>query len=383
MVHRLRPLLIAALLLAGCGARSVLDTVDGLSEAERARLVAFDARIDADHLPALLPPEARQRVDVRPGSVVDSGLARYLPVLDAELADALADFERQSGIAPLRAFERLVLWSDAPTVDAMTEAGRRSELIFALDGATLTRLVEWIDGGGPSRLAGEAPPAEPPPADEGFDAGLFVAAFGALDAGQLAAVRAVMARDAARVESLAVGPAGELVTARGTDDDGPWTMWAFTWPGGLLTERATRIDLTDRTVALRRLAAQLDRIERAADAAARPLPPDRVVSARIAGPHPIAFDLDMGQTVGLRLTAPVEVFELDMPPQVLVAAWPTMKVALIGGLEQHLSADRGLDGFGPLIAGAIRASTLGVTDGRLTFATTLSRLEFESLLPTL
>lgn len=377
-MRRPRPLLLAlALALAACGGGpAVLDRVDGLADDDRERLTRFAVVLDAAHIAGLVPDDAPQRIEVQPRSLVESGLARYLPIVAAELAEALRDFEEESGVPALEAFDRLIFWSEAPTVDRMSRS--RAELIFAFDGGTLVELIEWME-----RSPSTADEARDADEDDGHHGAMFVAAFSALTPAQLAKVRAVMDDDPQRVASFALGPETRLVTARGGEGPEAWTMWGFSWPGGFLAERGGGGDLTDPPTAIRRLAQHLRRVERAArEAPSRP-PPDRVLSARVRGPEPVALDLDMGEQVGLRVSAPASLFALQMPPSVLVAAWPMMKPALIGGLGRGLREAGVGSGFEPLVAGAIRASELALEGGRLTLSTALPRQAFEALLPTL
>ncbi len=363
-----------AALIVGCGGGpAVLERAPGLDAADRARIVGFETTLDADRMGNLVPGDAPQRIDVRPGSLVRSGLGRYLPVLSAELGGSMRRFEDESGVPALEAFERLYFWSDALTVDALDVA--RGELLFAFDGATLIELIEWLDGS-PGDAAEED--------DAVFEGRMFVAAFSRLTPAQLARVRRVMESDPQRVETLVLGPETRLVTARGVDGTPPvaWSMWAYSWPGGFIAERAGGDGMADPAQALARLATQLRRIEDAAKARPTPPPADRVLTARIRGPDPIAVDLDMGRSVGLRVSAPAALLEQDMPPQMLVAAWPMMKLTLINGLEEGLRGS-GVADFGPLLAGVIRASTLEMRGARLIWSTTLPQREFEALLPTM
>lgn len=365
-----------ALLLAACGARGPLDRVDGLDDATRAGLLAFDARLTADHLPALLPPGARQTVDLRPASAVESGLLRYVPVLAPELGAAFDEFEARTGTPPLQAFDRLLFWSDAPTVDEMDAAGREGGVLIAARADALTGLLRALEEPAP------AEPEAPAPADA-FDVRLTLAAFAPLDAPRLATLRRLIGADDARVDRIPIGDHGELTTLRGVDESGPWSMYIYLWPGGLLAEREVRVDLTDRRTALERLRRFQHRVEQAAALATRALPPDRVLEARFVGKTPMAIDFDLGATVGLRVSAPITAFDLDMPPELLVASWPHMKTVVGRGLAQALEPAGLPRGYGPLLQRAFDASALTVDAGTLTFRTALPRAAFEQLLPTL
>ncbi len=367
-------LALAALLLGACGgAPAVLRGVDGLSDDDRARITDFDTTLDAEHIAALVPDDAPQRFDLRPGSLVESGLGRYLPILAADLAAAMRDFEAESGVPALEAFDRLLFWSAAPTVDEMTRA--RAEVLVALDGETLVELIAWM----------ERTPTSKPAEDEGDDdphtGAMFVAAFTALDPGQLATVRRVMEDDPQRVRSYALGSETRLVTARGGAPPEAWTMWAFSWPGGFMAERGITGDLADPPTALRRLAGHLRRVEAAAQARPRAQPADRVLTARVQSPEPIELELDMGERVGLQLAAPTALFDLRMPPAMLAAAWPMMRQRMVGAFERGLPGAAA--GFGPLLAGALRVSELRVDVDRFVLSTTLPRRAFEALLPML
>lgn len=369
-------------LLVGCGGGpAVLDRAPGLDAADRARIVGFETTLDADRMGTLVPADAPQRIDVRPGSLVRSGLGAYLPVLSAELGGSMRRFEDESGIPALEAFERLYFWSDALTVDALDEA--RGELLFAFDGATLVELIEWLDNT-PSSTDAADEDAQGDEDDTVFEGRMFVAAFSRLAPAQLARVRQVMDSDPQRVETFVLGPETRLVTARGAEGTPPvgWSMWAFSWPGGFIAERAPGDGMADPAQALVRLAAQLKRIDEAARARVMAQPADRVLTARVRGPDPIAIDLDMGRTVGLRISAPAALLEQDMPPAMLVAAWPMMKLTLINGLEGGLR-DSGVEDFGPLLAGVLRASALEMQGDRLVWSTTLPQRAFEALLPTM
>lgn len=375
---RIASVALATLLVACGGGPAVLDRAEGLEAADRARIVSFTATLEPAQLEALVPAGAPQRIDLRPGSLVASGLARYLPILSAELASSMRAFEDESGVPALEAFHRLLFWSEAPTVDTLDRA--RSELLFAFDGATLVELIEWLERSPSTKTA-----ADDDADDSAYAGALFVAAFSRLDGAQLAKVRSVMDADPQRVETYVLGPETRLVTARGAEGEpaARWSMWAYSWPGGFIAERASGDQLAAPGEALKRLAHHLRRIEAAADRRPSGPPADRVLTARVRGPDPIAVDLDMGETVGLSISAPAALLEDEMPPAVLVAAWPMMKITLINGLEAGLKESGiGVD-FGPLVAGAIRASALEMRGDRLVFSTALPRRAFEALLPTL
>lgn len=386
-------LLVVALLvvttLTACGARAPLDRVEGLDDATRAALVAFETRLDPDHLPAMLPPSARQTVDLRPASAVASGLLRYLPLLAPELGAAFDEFEQRTGTPPLEAFDRLLFWSDAPTVDEMNAAGREAGLLVAASGPALAAMLRSLAA--EARAAADPapdqgpdqPPEDPPTAGEAFDVRLTLAAFATLDDTQRATLDRLVAEDTQRVETIPLGPRSALSTLRGVDESGPWTMYLFVWPGGLLAERETRADLTDLGTALDRLRRMQHRIEQAAALPVRALPTDRVLEARFVGESPMAIDFDVGETVGLRLSAPVAAFDLDMPPQLLIASWPHMKTVVGNGIAQALEPAGLPAGYGPLLQQAFAASELAMVDRMLVFRTVLPRSAFEHLLPTL
>lgn len=371
---------LLALLLTACGARGPLDRVDGLDDATRQGLLAFDARLTADHLPAMLPPSARQTVDLRPQSAVQSGLLRYVPVLAPELAAAFDEFEARTGTPPLQAFDRLLFWSDAPTVDEMDAPGREGGVFIAARAEALTGLLHALEEPAPKPPdASEQAPPEP----DDFDVRLTLAAFAPLDDPQRQALRRLIAADSARVDRIDIGPHGELTTLRGVDEAGPWTMYVYLWPGGLLAEREIRADLTDPRTALERLRRLQHRVEQAAALPIRPLPQDRVLEARFVGKTPMAIDFDLGATVGLRLRAPIAAFDLDMPPELLVASWPHMKTIVGRGLAQALEPAGLPASYGPLLQRALDASELHIEAGDLSFRTALPRAAFEQLLPTL
>jgi hypothetical protein len=377
------PLLVA--LLTACGARGPLDRVAGLDDATRAALVAFDTRLAPDHLPAMLPPSAQQTVDLRPASAVASGLLRYLPLLAPELGAAFDEFEQRTGTPPLEAFDRLLFWSDAPTVAEMNAAGREAGLLVAASGPALAAMLQSLES---ETLAVTDPgpdpaPDDPPTAGEAFDVRLTLAAFATFDETERATLDRLIAEDTQRVETVPIGPHSALSTLRGVDESGPWTMYLFIWPGGLLAEREVRADLTDLRTALERLRRMQHRVEQAAALPVRALPVDRVLEARFVGETPMEIDFDVGKTVGLRLSAPVASFNLDMPPQLLVASWPHMKTVVGNGLAQALEPAGLPGGYGPLLQQAFAASELTMVDRMLVFRTVLPRSAFEQLLPTL
>lgn len=390
--HRPRPQLALALLalaLTACGGAGPLDRVAGLDDATRAGLVAFDAQVDATRLPSMLPPQARQTVDVRPHAIRESGLLRYLPILAPELGEAFDDFETRTGIAPLSAFDRLIFWSDAPDVGEMDAPGREGGLLIATRPEVLTALVEHLRAQAAEADAAEDDATEPgpgehvPPAEDDFTVRLVVAVFAPLDRARLDALAELAATDENLVELIPLGRSARLATLRGRDDGGAWSMYWYFWSGGLLFEREVDDALGDPRVALERLRRLQYRAEQAATAPASTPPADRVLAARFVGETPMEIDLDVGTRVGLRLSAPVDAFDLEMPPAVLVTSWPQMREVVGAGLAQALGPAGLPVGYGALLRQLFSASELAIDGLMLTFRTAVPRVDFERLLPTL
>lgn len=383
-------LLALAATLTACGGAGPLDRVEGLDPATRAGLVAFDARVGADRLPAMLPPHARQTVDLRPHAIRQSGLLRYLPMLAPELGDAFDDFETRTGIAPLAAFDRLIFWSDAPDVGEMDAPGREGGLLVATRPEVLTALIEHLSEEATREpatqdLVDPGPGEHTPPADgeDDFTVRLIVAVFAPLDADRLDALTRLAATDEDLVQIMPVGGRAHLATMRGHDAAGRWSMYWYFWPGGLLFEREVDDALGDPRVALERLRRLQYRAEQAATAPASNPPADRVLAARFVGETPMEIDLDVGARVGLRLSAPVAAFDLEMPPAVLVTSWPQMREVVGAGLAQALGPAGLPVGYGALLRQLFSASELAIDGVTLTFRTAVPRVDFERLLPTL
>lgn len=374
--------------MVACGGRpGLLDSVEGLDAADRARLSGFEVVLEAERLTMLVPPSAPQVGDVRPRGLLASGLDRYLPLLLPEVVAGMRDFEERSGMRVLEAFDRVTVWSSAPDVDDL-DAGRL-ELLAAFDGADFIALIDWLEQelAGPSSgsdASSDGTKSADGPAQDGHDGKILMGIFCALDDGQRRHLEEIMRDDPQTVTTHRLGPRAELTLARGVEGDRPWSMWTFVWPGGLLGERIPGDSLVDPAKALPRVAAQLERIEGVARATLVPVHRDRVLAFALQGsdlPGPMDIEVRMGDRVGLTFGMPVAAVESEMPAAQLLGAWPMMREMMANAAQQGM--DETVGGFGPLLGRAIRQSTLSQDGRRLVWTTDLDRRDFEALLPTM